>query len=191
MSGKIAIVYFTKNGTTRQLAQQIQQGVNDSGANAELFEIMGSDIVEGRYTNDALISALQDFDAIVFGSPTYMGSASGQFKAFMDATSDSYVGLDWRNKLAAGFTMGGSINGEQQQTLLGFFTLASQHAMLWVGLDVSKHNDNLNLNRTGSSYGLVATYDESEQAVHPNDLETAFYFGSRIAKCLSWYASPS
>lgn len=44
MSGKIAIVYFTKNGTTQQLARQIQLGANDSDASAELFEIVGSDI---------------------------------------------------------------------------------------------------------------------------------------------------
>ncbi len=108
----------------------------------------------------------------------------------MDASSDEYVQLNWRNKIAAGFTMGGSLNGEQQQTLLGFFTLACQHGMIWAGLDVSKHTDNNELNRTGSSIGLVASYDEKEQ-VHPNDLETAHYFGYRIANLVHQFCHQS
>ncbi|WP_171392135.1 flavodoxin family protein [Vibrio mediterranei] len=176
----IAIVYFSKSGATRVLAKAIQSGIECALCNATLFEIESRDIEEGRYVNNHLLSSLKHFDAIVFGSPTYMGSASAQFKAFMDASSDEYVQLNWRNKLAAGFTMGGSLNGEQQQTLLGFFALACQHGMIWAGLDVSKHTDNKALNRTGSSIGLVASYYDNKQ-VHPNDLETAHYFGSRIA----------
>ncbi|MEZ9658667.1 flavodoxin family protein, partial [Vibrio sp. 10N.261.52.F3] len=84
-----------------------------------------------------------------------------------------------------GITTGGSLNGEQQQTLLSFFTLACQHGMIWAGLDISKHIDDLGLNRTGSSIGLVASEDETADStnshINSNDLQTAFYFGQRIA----------
>ena len=114
-----------------------------------------------------------------------MGSPAAQFKSFMDASSDSYCKKAWRNKLAAGFTTGGSLNGEQQQTLLSFFTLACQHGMIWAGLDISKHIDDLGLNRTGSSIGLVASDDQTAEStnnhINSNDLKTAFYFGQRIA----------
>ncbi|PMK15100.1 flavodoxin family protein [Vibrio splendidus] len=183
---KVGIVFFSKNGATKQVAETIAEGINTQQSNsAVLIEVLSSEIVEGRYDNDDKLSALDSCDAIIFGSPTYMGSPAAQFKSFMDASSDSYCKKAWRNKLAAGFTTGGSLNGEQQQTLLSFFTLACQHGMIWAGLDISKHIDDLGLNRTGSSIGLVASDDQTAENtnnhINSNDLKTAFYFGQRIA----------
>lgn len=181
---KVAIVYFSANGSTRDIARQINQGAMDTDVESHLVEILSDEINRGRYTNREALEKLASYDAILFGSPTYMGSPAGQFKSFMDATSDSYVKKAWRNKIAGGFTVGGSLNGEQQQTLLSFFTLASQHSMLWAGLDVSEHTDELGLNRTGSSIGLVASVDKETGSIHENDLQTAYYFGKRVAKLL-------
>ncbi|MCL9781457.1 flavodoxin family protein [Vibrio sp. S4M6] len=180
----ISIVYFSANGATGSVADHIYQGIADSDIKCHLIEILAKDIVHGRYTHQENMSRLTKSDAIIFGSPTYMGSPAGQFKSFMDATSDCYVSRSWRNKIAAGFTVGGSLNGEQQQTLLSFFTLACQHSMLWAGLDVSQHTDSLGLNRTGSSIGLVSCVDKDTNEIHKNDLQTAYYFGQRIANLL-------
>ena len=177
----IGIVFFSAGGATRLLAEQIGEGIISAGHQYKTYEVSGADITEGRYTNQALLEELGQCDGIVFGSPTYMGAAAGQFKSFMDASSDEYVKQAWHNKIAAGFTTGGSLNGEQQQTLLSFFTLAMQHGMLWAGLNSTKHIDNLKLNRTGSSIGLVASVDPNNGIVHDNDLKTGFYFGQRIA----------
>jgi NAD(P)H dehydrogenase (quinone) len=54
---------------------------------------------------------------MIFGSPTYMGSASAAFKAFMEATSQRWMEQRWAMKLAAGFTNSGSQNGDKQNTL--------------------------------------------------------------------------
>ncbi|WP_373958743.1 flavodoxin family protein [Vibrio gigantis] len=185
-SHKIGIVFFSKCGATKQVAELITEGINSQmPSSALLIEVLSPEIIEGRYDNDDKLKALDTCDAIVFGAPTYMGSPAAQFKSFMDASSDTYGKKAWRNKLAAGFTTGGSLNGEQQQTLLSFFTLACQHGMIWAGLDVSKHIDDLGLNRTGSSIGLVASVDEdptsTNNSINANDLKTAFYFGQRIA----------
>ncbi|WP_047048538.1 flavodoxin family protein [Vibrio mexicanus] len=180
MATKIAIVYFSHGGNTKQIATKVAEGVEQCDVQPTLFEIVGDDIQAGRYSKTEVFHELSEYDAILFGSPTYMGSAAAQFKAFMDASSDSYCKGIWRDKIAAGFTSGGSINGEQQQTLLSFFVLANQHGMLWAGLDTSVHVDELGLNRTGSSIGLVSSHDENGQ-LHPNDLETAHHFGKRIA----------
>ncbi|NOH96802.1 NAD(P)H-dependent oxidoreductase [Vibrio sp. 99-70-13A1] len=183
MNDKIGIVFFSKTGTTKLLAGTIAEGVTSKSQLSPLvIEILPEEIIEGRYTNHYKLEQLNNCAAIVFGSPTYMGSPAAQFKAFMDASSENYCAKAWRNKLAAGFTSGGSLNGEQQQTLFSFFTLASQHGMIWVGLDVSKHTDNLGLNRTGSSIGLVASLNKTESAIDSNDLNTGFYFGQRIAQ---------
>ncbi|NAX19938.1 flavodoxin family protein [Vibrio sp. V39_P1S14PM300] len=180
---KAAVVYFSQHGMTGLLASHIAEGAASAGCDVELCRIAPDTIVEGRYHNAALFDTLNQCDAIIFGSPTCMGSPSAQFKAFMDASCDCYSNKAWKDKLAGGFTTGGSINGEQQQTLLAFITLACQHGMLWAGLDTSQFTDSSGLNRTGSSLGLVASPDEQGN-VHPNDLKTAFYYGQRLAALL-------
>ena len=64
---------------------------------------------------------------IVFGSPTYMGSVSWQFKKFADASSKVWFTLGWKDKLAAGFTNSASMNGDKLSTLHYMFTLSQQH----------------------------------------------------------------
>lgn len=181
----VTIIYYSKNGSTHSLAQALSKGVSDSQAQCHLYRIDPSLIVEGRFRDNDLWPLLDKSDAIVFGAPTYMGSAAAPFKAFMDATSDSYVKQAWNGKLAAGFTCGGSVNGEQQQTLLNFFALSCQHGMLWTGLDTCKHTDKKNLNRLGCSIGLVASHhNEDSDKIHPIDLATAEYLGQRIVTLL-------
>ena len=63
-------------------------------------------------------------DAIVFGSPTYMGGVSWQFKKFADASSKPWYVQAWRNKLAAGFTNSATLNGDKFSSLQYLFTLS-------------------------------------------------------------------
>jgi NAD(P)H dehydrogenase (quinone) len=64
-----------------------------------------------------------------------MGGVSAQFKAFADATSELWCQQEWAGKIAAGFTCGSAMNGDQTSTLQYLVTLANQQGMLWVGLD--------------------------------------------------------
>lgn len=86
---KVAIVFHSASGTTALLAQAVAKGVESvAGVQAVPLEVVGKDIVEGRFVNSTLIQALSQVQGVVFGSPTYMGSVSAQFKAFVDATGD-------------------------------------------------------------------------------------------------------
>lgn len=98
----VAVVFHSADGTTRQLAKSISSGVVSQGG-VELLEleIVGSDIVEGRYQNQMALDSLDKVDAIIFGSPTYMGCVSAQFKAFADATGDKWGDKAWSDKIAA------------------------------------------------------------------------------------------
>ena len=53
--------------------------------------------------------ALDAADAIIFGSPTYMGMASWQFKKFADATSKRWFTSAWKDKVAGGFTISATL----------------------------------------------------------------------------------
>ncbi|MEC5186191.1 multimeric flavodoxin WrbA [Cryobacterium sp. MP_3.1] len=70
-----------------------------------------------------------DADAIIFGTPTYMGSASGAFHAFAEAPSKPWMQRTWQDKLAAGFTISGSMSGFKLHTLQYLSLLAALHGM--------------------------------------------------------------
>lgn len=104
---KIAVVYFSKTDITHQLAQAIIDGIQAQDVQVIEHRIEGTSIIEGRFEHPELFEALLSCDAIIFGSPTYMGGVSAQFKAFADASSEFWADQRWANKLAAGFTSGG------------------------------------------------------------------------------------
>ena len=78
-------------------------------------------------------ATLNEADAIIMGSPTYMGSVSWQFKKFADATSKPWFSQAWKDKVFAGFTNSATMNGDKLSTLHYLFTLAMQHGGIWVG----------------------------------------------------------
>ena len=129
-------------------------------------------------------------DAIIFGAPTYMGSASAAFKGFMDSTASFYLAQPWRDKLAAGFTNSGCLCGDKLNTLLQMAVFAAQHSMIWVGLDLLPARSSIGvfdrqLNRLGSSLGAMAqsNVEQSPEFAPPlEDRRTAAHLGERVAR---------
>ena len=176
----VAVVYFSESGSTQALAREMISGIS-TVEDVKVIEcqIQPWDMFEGRFDNDEFMCLLDNTDAIVFGSPTYMGGVSAQFKAFADATSERWDTQQWRNKFCAGFTVGSCLNGDQTNTIQYMATLASQQGMLWVGLDIAGGYNSVGLNRLGCQLGAVAHNPEGE--VHRSDLDTAKYLGRRVA----------
>jgi multimeric flavodoxin WrbA len=178
---RIGIVYHSATGTTAQLARAVASGVMQvAGAVPHTFRITGEDIRAGRYMNSAGLDELAGMDGLIFGSPTYMGSVSAQFKAFADATGEIWARRGWADKVGAAFTIGSNLNGDQYSTVSYLKTFASQHGMLWVSLDVPGGYETTVPNRLGAQGGLVA--QTREGSVHEADLATAAYLGSRVAR---------
>ena len=176
----IHVVYFTKTGVTGALAKAVAEGASEeTDVKVRSHAIGEMEIINGRFVNDALLEELGEADAIVLGSPTYMGGPAAQFKAFADATSELWCEQLWAGKLGAGFTSGSAPNGDQTSTLQYFVTLASQQGMLWVGLDTATGYQDGGVNRLGSQLGVVA--HSPDGSVHDVDLATARYLGRRVA----------
>lgn len=177
---KIAVVFHSATGSTKQLAQAIAAGAATlPDVDVIQSEIIGTDIVEGRFINSRLLAQLDSADALIFGSPTFMGCVSAQFKAFTDATGDLWADKRWANKIAAGFTIGASLSGDQLSTIQYMQVFASQHGMLWVSLDIPGNFDAEQRNRLGAQSGLIA--HSMDGNVHKTDLITAHYLGQRVA----------
>lgn len=178
---KIAVVYFSKTGTTAQVAQQVVQGARDvANIEAVALPIDSEHIHKGRYADEELFRQIDSADVLVMGSPTYMGGPAAQFKSFADASSERWFQQKWRGKLAAGFSVGSNANGDQTHTLQYFSVLAGQHSMLWCGLDLSGVNARAELNRLGCENGL--TVHARNGALVESDLLTARYYGQHIAQ---------
>jgi len=180
---KVVVVYHSGYGHTKKQAEAVHAGAASVGA-AELIAIDA----EGKL-GDVGWKSLDTADAIIFGSPTYMGSVTWQFKKFADASSERWGTQAWKNKVAAGFTNSASMDGDKSSTLHYLITLALQHGMIWVGngtppahTKAAQRND---LNWLGSSIGAVAQSpaDASpDEGPLPGDLETAKLFGKRVAE---------
>jgi multimeric flavodoxin WrbA len=178
----VAIVYHSGYGHTAKQAEAVRQGA--ASVTGVKVVLLTSDEAQQQW------EVLNAADAIIFGSPTYMGSASAQFKAFMDASSKAWFTQDWKDKIAAGFTNSASQSGDKLNTLIQLAVFAAQHGMIWVGLDMLPGNNNSkgsvnDLNRLGSFLGAMAqsNADEpAEAAPIDSDLKTAQRLGERVAQ---------
>ena len=190
---KVAVVYHSGYGHTEVQAQHVHKGADSvDGVTSVLYK--AEDLTENP-------QQLNDVDAIIFGAPTYMGSLSAPFKAFMDATSPLWILQEWRNKLAAGFTNSGNMSGDKFNSLVQLVTFAAQHSMLWVSLGLMNESsandvpsgDPESINRIGSFIGAMAQSDNlpPEKTPPSGDLKTAELLGMRVAEAtLRWKSEP-
>jgi NAD(P)H dehydrogenase (quinone) len=181
---KIAVVYHSGYGHTKKQAEAVYAGALLATPTVELIAIDA----EGNIS-EAAWASLHQADAIIFGSPTYMGSVSWQFKKFADASSKQWFSQAWKDKLAAGFTNSASMNGDKLSTLHYMFTLSMQHSMLWVGTGMmpanSKAAQRNDINYVASFAGAMAqspSDSSPDEGPLPGDLETAKLFGKRVAE---------
>lgn len=184
----IAVVYHSGAGHTARQAAAVRRGVDQIAGATSLF--LTSEEAQKQW------DALEQADAIVFGAPTYMGSASAQFKAFMEASLSVYLKGAWKGKVAAGFTNSASRSGDKLDTLVQLAIFAAQHGMHWVSLGLPPGNNRStgteqDLNRLGFFLGAGAqsNADEGPDSAPPeSDLLTAEQLGKRVAEVAVQFA---
>jgi NAD(P)H dehydrogenase (quinone) len=187
---KVAIVFYSGYGHTKRVAQHVEKGVASGDVTVESFAIDS----EGNLPETAW-QTLKSSDAIIFGTPTYMGGPSWQFKKFADASSKQWFSMEWRGKVAAGFTNSASITGDKESTLHYMVTLASQHRMLWSSCGLKPANTKAStrddINYLGGFLGLVVASpaDASVDDMFLGDLKTAEAFGANFAEVVKGVSS--
>ncbi len=182
---KVVVVFHSGYGHTLRMAQAVSDG-----AAAQLLAIDA----DGNFP-DGGWEALAAADAIIMGSPTYMGSVSWQFKKFADASSKPWFSQAWKDKVFAGFTNSASMNGDKLSTLHYLFTLAMQHGGIWVGTGIMPSNSKAaqrnDINYLGSFSGAMAQSpsDASPAEMSQGDLDTARLLGKRVAEIAAKFRS--
>lgn len=141
----IVIFFHSQNGYTKKLAKAVYRGAAAiPSTNCSLVEITVGGFIPWQVFHDA--------QAIIFGSPTFMGTVSAPFKSFMNQSGSFWLDGSWKNKIAAGFTIGSSPSGDKSGTLVALMTFAMQHGMIFVGqseLGSLHTHDGLGINQPG------------------------------------------
>lgn len=184
MQARIVVAYHSGYGHTAKQAEAVAAGVGK-------VEDSTVQLVSLAELNDELWQTLADADAIIFGTPTYMGGASAVFRTFVESTSQVWGdNMQWKNKIAAGFTNSGNMAGDKLHTLIDIALFAAQHGMIWVGLaeyggwNTSKGSSE-DINRLGSWLGAMSQSNNDEGPdITPcaSDLRTAEVLGRRVAE---------
>ncbi len=186
---KILILYFSRSGTTAEMANNIARGVESvDGAEAILRTVPDISAVcektaESIPANGAIYATLDDLkacDGLALGSPTHFGNMAAPLKYFIDGTTELWFSGALSGKPAGVFTSTGSMHGGQESTLLSMMLPLLHQGMLIVGLPSTEHA----LRETtsgGTPYGPshVAT-DHAGLSDHEKTLCKAL--GARLAK---------
>lgn len=182
----VAIIYHSRQGYTQFIAQQIQMGIL-SQENIEVDLLSSEHLVENP-------EILNQYDGLIWGSPTYLGGVSSKLKQLMDATGPLWKKQSFKGKLAAGFTVSSLPAGDKQSTLISIFTFCMQHGMLWVGNPILPEQHQgvayaKAANRLGSWSGLMAQAEHGSNAhgFDEGDIKTAQQFGENFALTLNAY----
>ena len=155
----IAIVYHAGLGDTETQALAVAQGA--ASIEDTIVRLLSTDETDERWAE------LDEADAIIFGAPTSMGSASSPYKAFMEASATAWLEQRWKDKIAAGFTSSGPRDGDKPNTLAQLASFAAQHGMIWVGLGLmpgggSRWSRAHDVNRLGGFLGAIAQAEPEE-----------------------------
>jgi len=178
MTQMIALPYFTGSGHTARLAQAIADGI---GPHARLINIEEATQADWQVMDSAA--------AILFGTPTYMGSSAARYDAFLEEAAERWVEQLWADKLAGGFTVATYPSGDKLSTLMRLCIYATQMGMIWVGpnsIGAPVEPDKPGVNRDGSMLGLMArSSPEKSLLIDAEDQATARLYGARMAEAVA------
>ncbi|WP_461481774.1 NAD(P)H:quinone oxidoreductase [Porticoccus sp.] len=142
----ILILYYSRYGHTRAMAEKIAQGVEQGGVEGRLrtvppvsatCEATEPDVpVEGALYCSK--DELRDCAGLVLGSPTRFGNMAAPLKYFLDGTGDLWLNGSLIDKPASVFTSTGSLHGGQETTLVSMMLPLLHHGMVIAGLPYSE-----------------------------------------------------
>jgi NAD(P)H dehydrogenase (quinone) len=137
---KALVVYFSKSGNTKKMAQAIADGIQSTKVSVTLVDVA-----------KARLEDLPTADALVIGSPTYYGTMAAEMKAFLDASVKFHGKL--AGKVGGAFSSSGILGGGNETTILSLIEALLIHGMIVQGHPRIGH------------YGPVAIGEPDKKAV--------------------------
>ena len=151
---QVLILYYSKSGNTKKLAEEIAKGVSSAGVEAVL-----------RSTNDVSKDDFRNCSGIIAGSPVYFGVMAAQLKKVFD----EFVSLrrEMEDKVGAAFATGNHHTGGKETTIFSILQCMMIYGMIIVGdpMDASGH------------YGVACCKEPDDSAG-----QDGFKLGKRVAE---------
>lgn len=186
---KILIVYYSRNGSTAEMAQHIARGVESiTGAEAVIRTVpevsavceKTADTIPASGAIYATLDDLRNCDGLALGSPTHFGNMAASLKYFIDNSTEVWFSGALIGKPACVFTSTGSLHGGQESTLLSMMLPLLHHGMMLLGLPYSEHA----LRETssgGTPYGASHLATELNR-ITDDEKKLCQALGARLAK---------
>ena len=186
---KILIVYYSRNGSTAEMAQHIARGVESiTGAEAVIRTVpevsavceKTADTIPASGAIYATLDDLRNCDGLALGSPTHFGNMAASLKYFIDNSTEVWFSGALIGKPASVFTSTGSLHGGQETTLLSMMLPLLHHGMILLGLPYSEHA----LRETssgGTPYGASHLATELNR-ITDDEKKLCQALGARLAK---------
>jgi NAD(P)H dehydrogenase (quinone) len=187
----LLVLYYSRHGNTRCLAEYIAQGVESvSGCDARIRTVPA--ISANHEAHEPAIpdagapyvelTDLQECDGIALGSPTRFGNMAAAMKYFWDGTAADWVSGTLAGKPACVFTSTGSLHGGQESTLLSMMIPLLHHGMLILGIPYS-HPELMATKSGGSPYGATHWSGvDGKMAITEDSRNLAIALGRRLAE---------
>jgi NAD(P)H dehydrogenase (quinone) len=190
---KVLVLYYSSYGHVEQLAAAVAEGATQAGAAVDIRRVPETVPTEvaaaAHYKLEqaaplASVAELEQYDAIVIGTPTRYGRMASQMAAFLDQTGGLWARGALNGKVGAAFTSTATQHGGQETTLFGVITNLMHFGMVIVGLPYS-HQGQMRVDQVvgGAPYGAttIAAPDGSRQPTEV-DLAGARHQGEMVAK---------
>lgn len=200
MASKVTIVYYSATSTTYELAQAIEQGAREAGAEVRLRKVRELAPAEAIGANKAWaehLEATKDVpeathadllwaDAIILGAPTRFGMPAAQLKQFIDTTGPLWAKGQLADKIVSSFTSAATPHGGHESTLIAL----NNTFYHWGSIIVPPGYNDAVQNEAGTPYGT--SFVSQNGALSPDDvaLRAARFQGRRVAEVAARFSQP-
>lgn len=191
MKKYILVLYYSRHGSTLELAQTIARGIESHSD----FEVRLRTVPEVSPVCEAIEDKVPDTGAVyatlddlkncaglAMGSPTRFGNMSAPLKYFWDQTAPLWMEGSLVDKPAVLFTSTASSHGGQETTLMSMMTPLFHHGMIIMGIPFTQPQ----LTSTtlgGTPYGASHVAGaKGENTVSEEEKQLAFFLGKRLAQ---------
>ncbi|WP_043446093.1 NAD(P)H:quinone oxidoreductase [Halotalea alkalilenta] len=191
MQPYVLVLYYSRSGATRQLAEALAAGVEENrGIEARLRTVAPVSKVCESVAPEipaegppyATLDDLRDCAGLAIGSPTRFGNMAAPLKHFIDETSTLWLNGALIDKPATAFTSTASMHGGQEATLLSMLIPLLHHGMVYAGIPYSEV-ELLDTDAGGTPYGAshLAGADGA-RALTDKELKLARRQGNRMGR---------
>lgn len=193
MSTYVLVLYYSRNGSTLEMAKHIARGVEQMGVEARLRTVPAvSTTIEAVEpaipASGAVYCTAEDLKncaGLILGSPTRFGNMAAPLKYFLDGTSSHWLNGDLINKPAAVFTSTSTLHGGQETTLLSMMLPLLHQGMVIAGIPYSEPG--LNTTHTGGTpYGASHfAHGDNPTRLSAEEIDLCQALGKRVATLAS------